>query len=175
MVAQANIKLLRVDESSELFRFGRMFYVEFRSIYENIRDYAERVTRDVPLRVRENNLLCQQVSEIIKNAAKHGNGYDREKKVKVWYQYSNEYYHIIVEDEGPGFHNLEEWNQFQIKRTHAINSGNIFEIERYFCWNSVHEDPSNGGNSLFAALEYWNRGFYFNNKRNKVAAKRVIL
>ena len=64
-----------------------------------------------PLEIKEINLLEQQISEIIKNAVKHGNKCDQNKKVHVWYSFSPTHAHLIVEDEGEGFKDLEKWKR----------------------------------------------------------------
>jgi len=35
-------------------------------------------------------------------------------------------------------------------------------------------DEVDGGNALFAALEYWDGGFVYNDKRNGVAMKKTF-
>ena len=34
-------------------------------------------------------------------------------------------------------------------------------------------DDNDGGNALFAALEYWNGGFVFGDKRNSIAMQKL--
>mgnify|MGYP006052180869 FL=1 len=36
-------------------------------------------------------------------------------------------------------------------------------------FKTKESDSQDGGNALFAALEYWNGGFVYNGKRNAVA------
>jgi hypothetical protein len=122
--------------------------------------------------IREYNLLEQQISEIIKNAIKHGNKNDNTKKVRVWYKFNTRVVHLIVEDEGSGFKDLEKWNVFNRKRLECIESGNLETLGNYLSFRSAESDNFDGGNALFAALEYWNAGVVFNEKRNVVAVKR---
>jgi hypothetical protein len=106
---------------------------------------------------------------VIKNAVKHGNKCDPEKKVRVWYDFSPEHAHLIVEDEGPGFQDLEKWNEFNRKRQ-VLLEGNDFEaLAEYVSFRGERADDNDGGNALFAALEYWDGGFVFNSKRNVVS------
>ena len=39
----------------------------------------------------------------------------------------------------------------------------------YVSYRTNDSDPQDGGNALFAALEYWDGGFVYNDKRNAVA------
>jgi hypothetical protein len=80
--------------------------------------------------------------------------------------------HLIVEDEGNGFRDLEKWNVFNRKRLECIEKGNFEALGNYLSFRSADSDNLDGGNALFAALEYWNAGVVFNEKRNVVAVKR---
>ena len=111
----------------------------------------------------------QQISEVIKNAVKHGNKCDINKKVSVWYSFSPTHAHLIVEDEGEGFKDLEKWNEFNRKRLNCLHDQNYEDLANYVSFRTLDSDDQDGGNALFAALEYWNGGFVFNEKRNGVA------
>lgn len=74
------VRKLIVDEHNELFDAQGMRYAEFPSEYGRIRDYAAAVLKDCPETFLEDGLLEQQLSEIIKNGIKHGNGSDPAKK-----------------------------------------------------------------------------------------------
>ena len=50
----------------------------------------------MPTEIRELNLLEQQISEVIKNAVKHGNRCDMNKKVTVWYSFSPAHAHLLL-------------------------------------------------------------------------------
>ena len=77
--------------------------------------------------------------------------------------------HIIVEDEGPGFKDVDKWNKFNQKRQ-SLLEGNDFEaLADYVSFRGAKADENDGGNALFAALEYWDGGFVFNSKKNCVA------
>ncbi len=105
------IKELRSDENDALFDKTNMLYKEFPSDFRQIRYFTLLIVQSAPLEIKEINLLEQQISEVIKNAVKHGNGCDINKKVRVWYSFSPTHAHLIVEDEGEGFQELEnEWN-----------------------------------------------------------------
>ena len=110
------IKELRVDGRDTLFDKTDMLYKEFPSDFRQIRYFTLLIVQSAPLEIKGVNLLEQQISEVIKNAVKHGNRCDINKKVKVWYSFSLTYAHLIVEDEGEGFQDIEKWNEFNAKR-----------------------------------------------------------
>ena len=105
------IKELRSDGSDALFDKTNMLYKEFPSDFRQIRYFTLLIVQSAPLEIKEINLLEQQISEVIKNAVKHGNDCDINKKVHIWYSFSPSHAHIIVEDEGEGFKDLEKWNE----------------------------------------------------------------
>jgi serine/threonine-protein kinase RsbW len=169
-----SIKLLQVDDDSPLFNTDGMYYKEFPSDYKLVRFYTVFIVQKAPDTIKEKNLLEQQVSEVIKNAMKHGNKKDISKKVKVWYEFSDKEARIIVEDEGDGFTDLEKWNEFQSKRLEVFESGDFEQMENFISWHGQTSDGEDGGNSLFAAIEYWNQGIIYNADRNKVAMKMCL-
>ena len=77
------IKELRVDGKDPLFDKTGMLYKEFPSDFRQIRYFTLLIVQSAPLEIKGINLLEQQISEIIKNAVKHGNKCDPKKKVKV--------------------------------------------------------------------------------------------
>lgn len=168
------IKKLIVDEKSLLFNTDGMFYKEFPSDYRQIRYFTLLIVQKAPHEIKEINLLEQQISEIIKNAVKHGNKNNPEKKVKVWYYFNTEEAHLIVEDEGEGFAELDTWNSFNKKRSELIFNQNFEELSNYVSFKTEKSDEYDGGNALFAAVEYWNRGVIYTKKKNKVAVKKTF-
>lgn len=160
---------IRVDENSPLFDKTGMLHKEFPSDFRQIRYFTLLIVQSAPPDIKEINLLEQQISEIIKNAVKHGNHCDLEKKVRVWYDFGPEHAHLIVEDEGEGFKDLEKWNEFNRKRQMAFEGNDIAALTEYVSFRGEKADDNDGGNALFAALEYWNGGFVFNSKRNCVS------
>ena len=174
MHMEAELKQLLVDDNHPFFNVKGMKYKEFFSDYLLVRFYAAYITQDAPESLKEGNLLEQQVSEVIKNAIKHGNKMDKNKRVKVWYEFTPKRARIIVEDEGEGFKDLEKWNEFYRKRMEAIEKGDMEEILRYATFRTERSSEEDGGNSLFAAIEYWNKGIVYNSKKNKVACVREI-
>jgi hypothetical protein len=166
-------KSLIVDEKSKLFDTTGMFYKEFESDYRQIRYYTLLIIQKAPMEIQEINLLSQQVSELIKNAVKHGNKCDVKKKVKVWFLFTTEMAHIIVQDEGEGFKDLEKWNEFNMKRNECFQNQNYEEIEKYISFRTNKSDEYDGGNAMFAAVEFWNGGVVFNNKKNGVAVLKT--
>jgi hypothetical protein len=165
---------IRVDGASPLFDKTGLNYQEFPSDYSRIRFYAMLLVKPAPLGGREASLLEQQISEIIKNAIKHGNKNDVKKKVRIWHRVTPDMAHLIIEDEGEGFTELDKWNDFNRKRFRQVRERNYDELGKYVSFRGSASDESDGGNALFAAVEYWNAGLVFNEKRNAVAMKKLF-
>ena len=163
------LKELRSDDNDPLFDKTNMLYKEFPSDFRQIRYFTLLIVQSAPLEIKEINLLEQQISEVIKNAVKHGNECDINKKVKVWYSFSPTHAHIIVQDEGEGFKDLEKWNEFNRNRLQCLHEQNFEDLSNFVSFKTQKSDDSDGGNALFAALEYWNGGFVYNGKKNGVA------
>ena len=157
-----DFKELRSDGNDPLFDKTNMLYKAFPSNFRQIRYFTLLIVQSAPLEIKEINLLEQQISEVIKNAVKHGNNCDLNKQVHVWYSFS-------VEDEGEGFKDLEKWNEFNKKRVDCLHNSNFEELANYVSFRTKRSDEQDGGNALFAALEYWNGGFVYNDKKNGVA------
>jgi len=164
-----------VDGSNELFDRTGLFFKEFRSDYSQVRFYSLVLVQKAPPNVREHNLLEQQISEIIKNAVKHGNRCDANKMIKVWYRFTDNRVRLIVEDEGTGFREIERWNEFNTRRNACIEDGDFGTLATYVSFRSAQSDVHDGGNALFAALEYWNEGVIYTESRNCVAVSRKIV
>ncbi len=165
-------KYISIDNANPLFSRKEMFYKEFPSDFQQIRYFTLLVVQKAPSVIRELNLLEQQISEVIKNAVKHGNKSDPEKTVKVWYRFMEEEAHIIVEDEGEGFQEIEKWNYFNRERYKCLSTEDYERMVNFVSYRTSHSQPEDGGNALFAAVEFWNEGFVFTSKKNCVAAKR---
>lgn len=165
----SEIKGIRVDENNPLFDKTGMLSKEFPSDYRQIRYFTLLIVQSAPLEIKEINLLEQQISEVIKNAVKHGNKCDINKKVRVWYSFDSNHAHLIVQDEGEGFKDLEKWNEFNKKRLEILSAQDFEKLADFVSFRTQKSDDNDGGNALFAALEYWNGGFVFNAKRNAVA------
>ncbi len=168
-MALTAVKDIQVDENSPLFERTGMLHKEFPSDFRQIRYFTLLIVQSAPPDIKEINLLEQQISEIIKNAVKHGNACDLEKKVRIWYDFSPEHAHLIVEDEGPGFKDLEKWNEFNRRRQAALEGNDFEALAEYVSFRGERADDNDGGNALFAAVEYWDGGFVFNSKRNCVS------
>jgi serine/threonine-protein kinase RsbW len=166
------IKENKVDGSSKLFDKTNMLYKEFPSDFRQIRYFTLLIVQSAPPEIKELNLLEQQISEIIKNAVKHGNKSDLHKQVRVWYSFNPHEARLIVEDEGEGFKDLEKWNEFNRKRLECLHAQRFDELGDYVSFRTEHSDDYDGGNALFAALEYWNDGFVYSEKKNGVAMKK---
>jgi len=68
-----------------------------------IQDDIEQALRAHQYSEREVFSIRLAVEEAIINAMKHGNGFDRAKKVRVGYRVLPERFDIEITDEGPGF------------------------------------------------------------------------
>ena len=160
---------LRSDDNDPLFDKTNMLRKDFPSDFRQIRYFTLLIVQSAPSEIKELNLLEQQISEVIKNAVKHGNHCDINKKVTVWYSFSPTHAHLIVQDEGEGFKDLEKWNEFNRRRLEALSVQDFAKLSNYVSYRTKDSDPQDGGNALFAALEYWAGGFVYNGKRNAVA------
>jgi hypothetical protein len=165
------VRKLIVDENNELFDAQGMKYREFPSDFSKIRNYSAAVLENCPNQFREGNLLEQQVSEIIKNGIKHGNKCDPAKKIKIWYDLRKRV-RLIIEDEGEGFTDLDAWNEFYRKRQEALDAGDFDTFLKMANYRGKNSDEADGGNSLIAALEFWNGGMIYNLIKNKVGVVR---
>lgn len=158
-----------VDGNHELFNKKGMFYKEFPSDYRQVRFFSMLIVQRAPAEIKEINLLEQQVSELIKNAIRHGNKKDPEKKIRIWASFSKKHARLIVEDEGEGFKEVERWNEFNQKRNECFATQNFEDLEKYFSFKTVHSTEEDGGNALFASLEYWDGGVVLNDSCNAFA------
>ena len=159
---------LRSDDNDPLFDKTNMLRKDFPSDFRQIRYFTLLIVQSAPSEIKELNLLEQQISEVIKNAVKHGNHCDINKKVTVWYSFSPTHAHLIVQDEGEGFKDLEKWNEFNRHRLEALSAQDFAKLSNYVSYRTKDSEPQDGGNALFAALEYWDGGFVYNGKRNAV-------
>ncbi len=167
-------KELIINEKHPLFDKTGMFYKEFPSDFRQIRYFTLLIVQKAPPEIKELNLLEQQISEVIKNAVKHGNRNNPEKKIRVWYSFSTAHAHIVVEDEGEGFQGIEEWNAFNRKRVECFQAQNFDDLANYVSYQTPRSDEHDGGNAMFAAVEYWNDGVIYNNARNAVAVGKTF-
>jgi serine/threonine-protein kinase RsbW len=165
------MKKLVIDDSNMIFDPEGMHYREFPSDFDKIRDYTKEILKNAPKKLLEGNLLEQQLSEIIKNGIKHGNKCNPDKKIKIWYNLKKEA-RFIIEDEGAGFRDLEEWNKFYRKRQSALEKEEYEKFYSMLNFKTTQSGPEDGGNSLIAALEYWNGGIIYNKKKNKIGVLR---
>jgi hypothetical protein len=168
-------RFIDIDNNHILFKRDNMYYKEFSSDYSLIRFYTHLIMQKAPLEIKEELILEQQISELIKNAVQHGNGCDVMKKVKVWFSFSDSNVRLIVEDEGDGFADIEKWNKFQEERIKAFSSCDFSKMNEYAVFKTERSGKHDGGNALFAAVQYWDAGFVFNSKRNSVAVGKNIL
>ena len=170
----SEIKSILVDESSPLFQKKGMFHKKFSSDFRQIRYYTLVVMQKAPPEIKEINLLEQQISELIKNAVKHGNKKDPGKIVDVWYAFDQSSARLIVKDEGKGFQRLEAWNEFNRRRTECFLRQDFEAMAEFVSFLTPDSDEYDSGNALFAAVEYWNGGVVFNRARNAVAVAKYF-
>ena len=168
---QLIIRKLIVHEFNELFDAQGMKYKEFPSDYSAIRKYCALILKECPEEFKEGNLLEQQLSEIVKNGIKHGNRCNLSKKLKIWYDLRKRA-RFIVEDEGEGFTCLDAWNDFFRNRQEALYYEDFDRFLELASFRGPHSDDDDGGNSLIAALEFWNGGMIYNEAKNKVGVVR---
>ncbi len=165
----SDIKKILQDDDHLLFDNNDMFSKEFDSDYRKIRYNTLVIVQKAPPEIQEINLLEQQVSEIIKNAVKHGNKSNSDKKIRVWWTFTTEEARLIVEDEGEGFQNIDEWNDFNVIRQDCLQKEDYIKLADYVSYRTDQSDDNDGGNAMFAAVEYWNKGVVFTKAGNMVA------
>ncbi|MEI8093012.1 MAG: ATP-binding protein [Spirochaetales bacterium] len=169
-----DIKELIVNPQHPLFDKTGMFFKEFPSDFRQIRYFTLLIVQKAPPEIKELNLLEQQISEVIKNAVKHGNHSNPEKKIRVWYSFSTAHAHIIVEDQGEGFQGIETWNAFNRKRVECFVAQNFEDLAQYVSYKTPRSDDHDGGNAMFAAVEYWNDGVVYDTPRTSVAVGKTF-
>ncbi|MDC7235999.1 MAG: ATP-binding protein [Spirochaetales bacterium] len=165
---------IEIDDNHRLMDTQGMFFKEFPSDFRQIRYFTLLIVQKAPPEIREINLLEQQISELIKNAVKHGNESDPDKLVKVWYTFSEEEARIIIEDEGKGFTAIKDWNEFNAKRNDCLSNEDYESLADFVSFRTEKSDDNDGGNAMFAALEYWNEGVVFTDKANCVAVGKTF-
>lgn len=171
-VTKDEIRQLLVAGSSPLFDTRGMYHKEFNIDLSQIRRLSNLIAQRAPQHLRDINILEQQISELIKNAVKHGNKNDRNKSVKIWFEFTEETARMIVEDEGEGFQQLEEWNEFYRNKIECYRAQDFDGMMEYLTFRTSSSTDEDGGNAMMAAVEYWNSGVVFNEKRNAIAVMR---
>ena len=166
------VRQLTVDPYSPLFDTKGMYHKVFRLDLSQVRRLANLIAQKAPPHLRDINILEQQISELIKNAVKHGNRNDSSKSLRVWFLFTDESARLIVQDEGEGFQKLEEWNAFYRKKIEAYRAQDFERMMEYLAFRTDRSTSEDGGNAMMAAVEYWNGGVVFNDTRNKVAVMR---
>jgi len=166
------LKRIQQDDGHRLLVKDGMLNKEFPSDYRQIRYFTLMIAQKAPPGIKEINLLEQQISELIKNAVKHGNKSHPKKKIKVWYSFTPLSARIIVEDEGKGFKKINDWNSFNAQRYKCLLDEDFVRLADYISYRTNESDDNDGGNALFAATEYWNEGVVFNKKGNTVGVSK---
>ncbi len=163
--------ILQNDKHPLLKREG-MFHKDFHLDLRKVRHLSQLIVQKAPSAIRDFNLLEQQISELIKNGVRHGNKNDPNKKISIWFRFSPTRAHIIVEDEGSGFQNINEWNRFFAKKRTAFEHHDFDEMMKYVSFRTEESTESDGGNALFAAVEFWNEGVVFSSGGNCIGVAR---
>ena len=181
MKEKVKVPLLAIDETNDCWNeIPNMRCFEYFSILENLRMYATEVGREAPEQMRQNFVLEQQISELIKNAMIHGNKMQAEKKVRVYFSFMglDGLAKLVVESEVCGFENAHEWNDFVLKRENVLNDMSlpIEERMKYLNFESTANDCDgkilSGGNALLASPAYWNLGVTVSIEKKRVCAMR---
>jgi anti-anti-sigma factor len=167
-----NCKGIIQDNSHPLLQTAGMYHKEFNLDLRRVRKLSQLILQKAPPRIREVNLLEQQISEIIKNAIRHGNRNDPNKKIRIWFSFAEDHAHLIVQDEGSGFRDVKDWNDFYNRKMKAFEERDFDTMMNYLSYRTEDSVESDGGNALFAAVEYWNRGVVVSDRGNTVAVKR---
>ncbi|NBC30044.1 MAG: anti-sigma factor antagonist [Spirochaetes bacterium] len=168
------IKQIRVDSSDPLFDTTGMYNKTFYIDLSQVRRLSNLIAQKAPKHVQEINMLEQQISEIIKNGVRHGNGNDKEKALQIWFSFNDHEARVIVQDEGEGFQDVEKWNEFYRRKIECYRNSDFDEMMNYLAFRTEHSTDADGGNAMFAAIEYWNGGLVLNNERNAIAVRRVF-
>lgn len=168
------VKQIKVDSSHPLHNTEGMTHKKFNIGLGDVRRLSSLIAQKAPLEFQEYSIFEQQISELIKNAVKHGNNCDKNKSLNLWYSFSAASAHLIVKDEGPGFKDVEKWNQFYQKKIEYYRKKDFEKMMDYLQFRTQNSDENDGGNALFAAIEYWNQGLIFSDEKNCVAVKRIF-
>lgn len=171
---EQEIKQIRVNGADPLFDTEDLYHKTFYIDLSQVRRLSNLIAQEAPKHVQEINMLEQQISEIIKNGVRHGNQNDKTKALKVWFRFNDQEARLIVEDEGEGFQNIDEWNEFYRKKIECYRNHDFEEMMNYLAFRTEHSTELDGGNAMFAAIEYWNGGLVFNDARNAVAVRRIF-
>lgn len=168
------VKQIRVDSSDPLFDATGMYHKTFYIDLSQVRRLSNLIAQKAPKHVQEINMLEQQVSEIIKNGVRHGNQNDTNKALQIWFSFNDHEARLIVQDEGNGFQDIEQWNEFYRKKVECYRNGDFDEMMNFLAFRTDKSTDADGGNAMFAAIEYWNGGLVFNDERNAIAVCRVF-
>jgi serine/threonine-protein kinase RsbW len=160
------------DDKHKLLKREGMYHKDFHLDLKKVRYLSQIIVQKAPVEIRDFNLLEQQISELIKNAVRHGNKNDPNRKVSIYFRFNEKHAHIIVEDEGTGFRNIDEWNRFFAAKRLAFEQHDFEAMMKYVSFRTDESTEDDGGNALFAAVEFWNEGVVFNSSGNCIAVAR---
>ena len=69
---------------------------------------------------------------------------------------------------------IREWNEFNVKRNDCLINEDYESLSEFVSYRTEKSDDNDGGNAMFAALEYWNNGVVFTEKANCVAVGKTF-
>jgi len=167
------VKQILVDPTHRNFHKEGMLHKSFNIDLTHVRRLSALIAQKAPTELQEMNILEQQISELIKNAVKHGNQNDPGKTLEIWFRFSHNEAHLIIKDQGPGFQGIEKWNSFYKKKMHFYHQRDFDKMMDYLSYRTERSDDTDGGNAMFAAVEFWNQGVVFNGDKNTIAVKRI--
>jgi len=168
---KVDIKQININENSTLFEKAGLQCKTFYVGIVQIQKVMQTLFAGVRMEKEEQEHLEHQVYEILKNAVKHGNKGKWWKPLKIWYRINESAAHFIIEDKGKGFQQLEQWNELFKQRAICYQQKDRQNLKKYRAFRTEASDKSDRGTALFSAIEYWNGGIVFNEKRNTVAIK----
>ncbi len=160
------------SDAHPLLNTQGMYSKEFNLDLRRVRRLSQLILQKAPPEIMEVNLLEQQISEIIKNAVRHGNRNDPNKKIRVWFTFSRKHAHLVVQDSGSGFRNVDHWNRFYAAKMKAFEERDFETMMNYLSYRTEDSREEDGGNALFAAVEFWNKGVVFSDRGNTIAVRR---
>ena len=169
-----DIKQIKINGDSPLFQCSGLKLKTFHITTGKIRNAIDFIIQNTYLDPDELEQLEHQLYEILKNAVKHGNKGKWWKEVKVWYSINSDEARFIIEDKGKGFRQIEEWNELFRQRAICYLNKDRESLKKYRSFRTAASDTSDRGTALFSAIEYWNGGIVFNEKRNSVAVKVIF-
>ena len=167
------MRAILVDEASELFDRTGMFYKKFPSDFREIRYFTLLILQKAPPEMKEINLLEQQISELIKNAVKHGNRKDPGTMFQCGPPSTSRAPGSSCRTRGRASGDWRNGTSSTGKGEMTASVAEDFEeMAQFVSYVTPDSDDHDGGNALFAAVEYWTRGWSSMRRRTAWPPKR---